>query len=53
MSKGYLMEPFLKDGIRHANLWELLNFLQDQGLIPLFKPKNLLLTAHLGADKKL
>ncbi len=33
------MEPFLKDGIRHNNLWELLNFPQDWGLIPLLELK--------------
>jgi hypothetical protein len=45
------MEPFFKDGIRHANLWELLSFLQDWGLIPLLKLENLLLIAHLRGDK--
>lgn len=37
--KGCFMEPFLKDGIWRANLWELLNFLQGQGLVPLFESK--------------
>jgi hypothetical protein len=51
--KGHLMESFIKDGIQHTNLWELLNFPQDWGLIPLLELENLLLIAHLGGDKKL
>jgi hypothetical protein len=47
------MESFIKDGIQHTNLWELLNFPQDWGLIPLLELENLLLIAHLGGDKKL
>lgn len=50
---GHLMESFIKDGIQHTNLWELLNFPQDWGLIPLLELENLLLIAHLGGDKKL
>jgi hypothetical protein len=48
--KGCFMEPFLKDDIRHTNLWELLNFLQDRRLIPLIEPKKPY--AHCSFERK-